>query len=393
MADLFVEHSYSCMVEKVSDYAIFLIDCAGVVQTWNPAAAVMKGYDKNEIVGRHFSVFYTDKDRREGHPEHNLQRAAEQGTFQEEGWRQRKDGSQFWALTEIIAITDGCGKLSGFCKLTRDISERQRMEVALRDADRHKDEFLAMLAHELRNPLASLSASATLLALGKPDADLAQKVSQVVGRQVKQMTGLVNDLLDVSRVSRGQITLDMASLDMKVVVGHAIEQVRPLIESREHTLAIKLAPSKAYVKGDEKRLIQIIANLLNNAAKYTPPGGNIGVQLSATASEVCIEVCDNGVGMEPEVQQVVFELFEQVQLTSDRTSGGLGIGLALVRSLTRLHGGTVSCYSDGVSHGSRFTVCLPRMVSDEPVLGQHSAQGSVELPAAGADLSDLIKLN
>ena len=154
-----------------------------------------------------------------------------------------------------------------------------------------------------------------------------------------------------------------------------------------------MIPSKAYVKGDEKRLIQIIANLLNNAAKYTPPGGNIGVQLSATASEVCIEVCDNGVGMEPEVQQVVFELFEQVQLTSDRTSGGLGIGLALVRSLTRLHGGTVSCHSDGVGHGTRFTVCLPRMVSDKPVLGQHSSQGSVELPAAGADLSDLIKFN
>lgn len=519
MENPFVEHSFACMVEKVSDYAIFLLDRAGVIRTWNPAAVVMKGYTDNEAVGHNFSMLYTEEDQRRHHPEHNLRRAAEDGTFQEETWRQRKDGSLFWAMVEVIAIRNDGGELEGFCKLTRDItgmknlqeklvsekqraeltlgaiadgvisvddagrveyinhqaqrftgwsqedakglriekvfdivqpdqysaeegrlaraevsgmplrttqvlrardgihhvietrqseisgrkgssggnvivfhdvSERQRMEAALRDADRRKDEFLAMLAHELRNPLAPVSAAAELLALGKLEAGPAKKASQVIIRQVKHMTELVDDLLDVSRVSRGQITLKTTSLDMKTVVGHAIEQVRPLIESRQHTLAITLAPAKAYVKGDEKRLVQVVTNLLNNAAKYTPPGGSIRVGMSVTGSDVCVEVTDSGIGIEPAVQKFVFELFEQVHTTSDRTLGGLGIGLALVRSLTHQHGGTVTCESDGLGHGSRFTVCIPRLAPDEFVPERRYADRLIDLPVASTSLSVLI---
>ena len=268
MADPFIEHSFTCMVEKVSKYAIFLLDRNGVVQTWNPAAA-MKGYEAGEIIGRNYRLLYTDDARRDHHPENNLRHAAEHGTFEEEAWRQRKDGSLFWALVEIIAIRTGSGELTGFCKLTRDITRRRQMETALRDADRRKDEFLAMLAHELRNPLAPVSVAADLLASGRLDAAASHKASQVISRQVRHMTELVDDLLDISRVSRGEITLSMLSLDMKIVVNNAIEQVRPLIESRDHTLSITLAPATVNVKGDEKRLIQAIANLLSNAAKYT----------------------------------------------------------------------------------------------------------------------------
>jgi signal transduction histidine kinase len=240
-----------------------------------------------------------------------------------------------------------------------DVSERQRMESALRDADRRKDEFLAMLAHELRNPLAPVSAAAELLALGKLDAVAANRASQVIIRQVKHMSALVDDLLDVSRVSRGEITLRMASLDMKTVIANGIEQVRPLIESRGHTLAVTLAPATAYVSGDEKRLIQVVANLLNNAAKYTPPGGHIHIELSIVDDQVCIAVRDNGIGIAPSAQEAVFELFEQVQQTSDRAEGGLGIGLALVRTMVALHGGEVRAHSDGPGKGSSFTVWLP----------------------------------
>lgn len=148
-----VGHSCACMIEKVCDYAIFFLDCDGVVQSWNPAAGAMKGYRKEEIIGRNFDVLYTDEDREAGRAKRNLQSALEHGTFQEEALRRRKDGTLFWAQVEIIAITTD-GKLSGFCKLTRDVTDRRLMEDALRDADRRKDEFLAMLAHELRNPLA-----------------------------------------------------------------------------------------------------------------------------------------------------------------------------------------------------------------------------------------------
>lgn len=390
MAEPFMEHSYSCMVENVSDYAIFLLDCSGVVQTWNPAAVLMKGYHKEEIIGRNYNLLYPEEARRKGHPEHNLHMAAENGTFQEEAWRQRKDSSLFWAMVEIIAITDAAGKVTGFCKLTRDISERQGMEAALHDADRRKDEFLAMLAHELRNPLAPISAAAALLSLDKIDALSAKKASQVIIRQVKHMTELVDDLLDVSRVSRGQITLNMASLDMKAIVASAVEQVRPLIENREHTLAIKLAPSRAHVKGDEKRLIQILSNLLNNAAKYTPPRGTISIELSATETDVRVEVTDNGIGIDHDAQQVIFELFEQVKRTSARTMGGLGIGLSLVRRLANLHGGKVLCHSDGIGFGSRFTVNLPQLAQDQEVPERRLVKCLAELPVAEARLSVLV---
>ncbi|GGC11982.1 hybrid sensor histidine kinase/response regulator [Pseudoduganella buxea] len=242
----------------------------------------------------------------------------------------------------------------------------------------------------MRNPLAPVSAAAELLSLGKLGPESAKKASQVIIRQVKHMTALVDDLLDVSRVSRGQITLEMASLDMKVVVAHAIEQVRPLLESRRHTLGITLAPTRAYVRGDEKRLIQVVANLLNNAAKYTPPGGTVNVRMSVTDSVICLEVSDNGIGIEPAVQKFVFDLFEQVHTTSDRTLGGLGIGLALVRSLAHLHGGSVTCESGGLGQGSRFRLCMPALAQDEFLTERRSVLRPVDLPVASASLSVLV---
>ncbi|WP_167094395.1 PAS domain-containing hybrid sensor histidine kinase/response regulator [Massilia frigida] len=378
------------MVEKVSGYAIFLLDCDGTIQTWNPAAQAMKGYRTDEAVGRNFSMLYTDQERIDGRPEHNLREAAKHGTYQEEDWRQRKDCSRFWALIEIIAIKDASGNLTGFCKLTRDGTDRRKMEEALQDADRRKDEFLAMLAHELRNPLAPVSAAAELLSLQKLDAESSKKASQVIMRQVKHMTELVDDLLDVSRVSRGQVKLDIRALDMKIVVGAAIEQVRSLIEHRDHTLAIVAAPSKAHVKGDEKRLIQVVANLVNNAAKYTQPGGAIEVRLSVTGNDVCIVVSDNGVGIEQGAQHNIFEMFEQVQRTSDRTTGGLGIGLALVHNIVELHKGTVTCHSDGIGLGSRFTVCIPGLKVEDSGPERRRVERSLELPLANNKLSILI---
>jgi len=252
------------------------------------------------------------------------------------------------------------GQVEAVAGTTRDVTERKQAEEGLRDANLRKDEFLAMLAHELRNPLAPIAAAAEVLQTPALDARLAKRTSQIISRQVKHMTALVNDLLDVSRVTRGLVTIGKERLDLKSVVYSAVEQVRPFIEAQRHHLLFDLAAEKAYVLGDHERLVQILTNLLNNAAKYTPQGGEIQVRLLVDSDTLTLSIEDNGIGMPAELQPHVFELFTQAERTSDRTQGGLGIGLALVRNLTELHGGTASCFSEGSGKGSRFTVRLPR---------------------------------
>jgi PAS domain S-box-containing protein len=262
------------------------------------------------------------------------------------------------------AVKDSHGGIVGSVVAQMDISDRIRAEDALRQADRRKDEFLAMLAHELRNPLAPIAAAADLLALGRADETRIRQTSGIITRQVRHMTGLVDDLLDVSRVTSGLVKLDKVVLDAKKILSDAVEQVRPLIEMRRHRLAVHTPPEAAFVCGDVKRLVQVIANLLNNAAKYTPEGGEIVLGVEVGGSYVKLDVSDNGIGIAPDVQPTVFDLFTQAARTSDRSQGGLGIGLALVRSLVELHGGYITVHSNGIGKGSRFIVCLPHMDVD-----------------------------
>jgi signal transduction histidine kinase/ActR/RegA family two-component response regulator len=239
-------------------------------------------------------------------------------------------------------------------------AEHDKAENELRAADQRKDEFLAMLAHELRNPLAPISAAAQLLKLVHFDEERVKQTSDIIARQVDHMTSLVDDLLDVSRVTRGLVNLDMQPLDIKRIVADAVEQVGPLIHARRHQLTIDLPPDSATVVGDQKRLVQVLANLLNNSAKYTPEGGNIALRLNVHEHDIIVSVADNGIGMEPGLVGRVFDLFAQAERTSDRSQGGLGLGLALVRSLVTLHGGSVQANSAGTGSGSIFTVRLPR---------------------------------
>ncbi|MBA2675740.1 PAS domain S-box protein [Ramlibacter sp.] len=489
--------SFSLMSEKVKDYAIFLMDPHGLIRTWNPAAAAMKGYAKEDAIGAYFGMLYSQEDQARGHPQHNLQAALEQGTFQEEGWRRKKDGSTFWAQVEIIAVTNESGELTGFCKITRDVTERKALHemvsrerercqvtlgaisdavisfdsegkidylnakaeeltgwqsaqaqgrqlpevVELRDgeagekvepapgngagvpatavligkdgrrrevehagasiqsrdgsagggvvvvrdishvrsvekelkhADRRKDEFLAMLAHELRNPLAPIASATELLGMARLDAAGVQRTVEVLRRQVRHMTGLIDDLLDVSRVTRGLVELVKEELDFRGVVAHALEQARPAIDSRSHHVTLDLAPGDAVVEGDQKRLVQVISNLLANSAKYTPPGGHIVVSMALRDLEVEVSIQDDGIGLTAELLQRAFQMFAQAERTADRSQGGLGLGLALVRSLVELHGGRVTAESEGPGHGSKFTVVLPRVVrTASPILQQH----------------------
>ena len=269
-----------------------------------------------------------------------------------------------WSDGEIALIEDAAERAA-------NAVERIRAEEALREADRRKDQFLAMLGHELRNPLAPISSAAELLQLAATDPEKVRSVSRIIARQVGHMTGIVDDLLDVSRVTSGLVVLQKEAVDIKRAVSDAVEQVLPLMDARRHKLLVETAPGPIYVSGDYKRLVQILANLLNNAAKYTPEGGEIAVQMKTMDSDIFVCIRDNGIGIDPELLPSIFDLFSQGERSSDRSLGGLGLGLSLVKSLVELHGGAVKAHSAGVGCGSEFAICFPRLVQKTGELELH----------------------
>ena len=289
----------------------------------------------------------------------------DKSTFEMEHRVVRANGTRGWVLSRAVPMLDANGAIYEWIGAATDITERKEAEEKLRDGDRRKDEFLAMLAHELRNPLAPIGAAAELLQLAKLDEARVRKTSQIIDRQVRHMTSLVDDLLDVSRVTRGLVGLDKEPIDVSHIVNDAIEQVAPMVRSRQHHLVLHMTPDATNVLGDRKRLVQVLANILNNAAKYTPEGGTIGLRTEVNDSHVLIEIADTGIGMAPELAVRAFDLFAQAERAVDRSSGGLGLGLALVKSLVELHRGTVRCESEGVGKGSKFTICLPRLCVPE----------------------------
>jgi len=277
------------------------------------------------------------------------------------------DGSRsiMWSTKEPLRDAQGC--VIGLVGTSVDITERKRMIEALRHADQRKDEFLAMLAHELRNPLAPISTAAQLLTLSAGNPTVARETGEVIARQVGHLTRLVDDLLDVSRVTRGLVELDRHPVDLRAVVSTAVEQVQPLMHSRRHALRMHVGSEPLVVDGDFHRLVQIASNLLNNAAKYTPQGGAIEVALRREDGHASLTVADDGIGIAPGMLPHIFYLFAQAERTPDRSQGGLGIGLSLVRSLVQLHGGQVHAESPGLHQGSTFRVSLPLTTgADQP---------------------------
>jgi len=243
--------------------------------------------------------------------------------------------------------------------LQSEVAERARAEAALKEADRHKDEFLAVLAHELRNPLAPIRNAVEIMRRSAlPDPQLAWS-RDVIERQVKHLTRLVDDLLDVSRITRGNINLSREAVPVTTIVARAIETIQPLIAEQRHELTVDVTDESLEVEGDLTRLTQVLGNLLNNAAKYTDPGGAIAVSARRQSTDVEIRVRDNGIGIPPALLPRLFQLFTQVDGAAHRAQGGLGIGLALVRQLVQMHGGTVTAYSQGPGQGSEFLIRLP----------------------------------
>ena len=260
-----------------------------------------------------------------------------------------------------------------------DLTEQKRAEAALKEAHKHKDEFLATLAHELRNPLAPIRNALQILRLAGDDVAAFREVRDMMERQLQQMVRLVDDLLDVSRITCGKIELRKQPLDLATVISSAVEESRPLLEAARHELTVILPPHPLQVLGDPSRLAQVISNLLNNAAKYTLDGGRVVVSAERQAAQAVLRVRDNGMGIPKDMLSLIFEMFTQVHRHLDRAQGGLGIGLTLVRSLVEMHGGSVQAYSEGLGHGSEFVVRLPLFV--ETTQREGGDRGGLKEPA------------
>jgi len=264
-----------------------------------------------------------------------------------------------WILEVGKAEFDEAGEAVRMVGINLDIHDRKRIEAALQDEDRRKDEFLATLSHELRNPLAPLTNAIELLKLVPAGAAVKESALAIMERQVRHLTRLVDDLMDVARIRNGKIELKVTDVSILEVVRQAVEACQPLIERAQHRLTVVVEPPQIAVQGDEVRLTQVLTNVLNNAAKYTPNGGHIDLQARIEEGHAVVRVIDDGAGIPPAMLADVFELFTQVDATRDRAGGGLGIGLSLVRKMVELHGGTVRCDSRGLGLGATFEIRIP----------------------------------
>ena len=356
------EERLRLLIEGVVDYAIYMLDPQGIVTSWNAGAQRLKGYAREEIIGRHFSRFYTPEDVDAGKPWEVLTTTTRYGHFSEEAWRIRKNGERFWAKVVVTALHDSQGRLRGFAKVTQDLSDRRQIED-LEQAAKNIDEFIATLAHELRNPLAAIRYGVHVIAKapeGKPTSGI---VLQTIERQSAQLSRIVDDMLDISRVRRGTLSIERKPVDLADAVNRAVETAAPLIEAGNHTLAVDVQAGLTNVEGDLQRLTQLVANLLNNAAIYTQPGGSIQVKASAEKGYGVVSVRDNGPGIEADMQDHIFAMFTQGTQRRDRFGAGLGVGLALARKIATLHGGSLEARSEGKNKGSEFIFRLPLLAA------------------------------
>jgi len=352
------EERFRLLVDAVQDYAIFMLDPEGVVASWNLGAERIKGYAREEIIGRHFSHFFTEEDRAAGKPWEELAIARRAGRAEVEGWRVKKSGDRFWARVVLTAVTDDEGHLRGFAKVTQDLSERRHAQD-LEKAAKNVNEFIAMLAHELRNPLAPIRSAVTVMAKAPHDTATVEAMRQTIERQSAQLARIVDDMIDIARITKGSLVIEHEPVELAEVVRRAIETAAPGIEAARHALEVELPEKPLVVHGDRYRLTQLLSNLLNNAARYTPSGGRVWLRATTQNGHAVLTVTDTGRGIEPQVMDRIFDMFVQGRTPLERVGGGLGIGLALARRIAELHGGTLQGRSEGENKGAEFLLRVP----------------------------------
>jgi two-component system CheB/CheR fusion protein len=351
-------------IVESSDDAIISKDFNGIITSWNRGAARLFGYSAKEAIGQPVTMLMPpDRVNEEPAILERLRRGEKVDHY--ETVRRRKDGGLLDISLTVSPLFDGQGGIAGASKIARDISERKRAEQALRDADRKKDEFLATLAHELRNPLASIMNSVELLNhIGATNPD-AVKARGTIERQVSHLTRLVDDLLNISRISSGKLTLRKQPVELASIINAAVETCQPVGELFKHRVTVTLPPQPVWIDGDPVRLAQVIGNLCNNACKYTPAYGEVWISAAREGSDAVISVRDTGIGIPADKLDSVFDLFAQINQAPEREQGGLGIGLHLVKRLVEMHGGTVTARSAGIGMGSEFVVRLPALIGAE----------------------------
>ncbi|HEY3587504.1 MAG TPA: PAS domain S-box protein, partial [Myxococcaceae bacterium] len=371
------EARFRALVSSVKDYAIFMLDPAGRIETWNAGAQQIKGYNADEIIGEHLSRFYTPEDLDRGLPATLLAQATRDGRVESEGWRIRKDGSRFWADVVITRLLDDRGQLMGFAKVTRDATARKKAELELREADRRNRDFVAVLSHELRNPLAPIRNSLVLLERTAPGTVAHLRARDVLVRQTEQLSRLVDDLVDIGRLTHGKIVLNPTRLDAGKVVCASCDALRPVFEDRGVVLELEKSPEPSWVEADGERLGQMVGNLLNNALKFTPPGGLVNVRVAPVGSRCEIHVRDTGAGIPPADLDRIFEPFVQGARAA-ASHGGMGVGLSLVKELASRQGGSVHVSSEGHGKGAEFVIALPRTSPADVRIPQQSQHARLQ---------------
>ncbi len=350
------QERFRLLIESVQEYAICLLDGAGHVMSWNAGAQQIIGYDSAEIIGKHFSGFYLPDEIHNGDPWQQLEAARVHGRLEGEGLRVRKDGTAFNAHVLIAPVYDGEGALRGYSHITHDLTRLRHMR-ALEDSGRRMNEFLAVLSHELRNPLAPIRHAAALMQQRPlPDATL-ERVSAIIDHQVAHLTHVVDDLLDISRVVHGRIKIVHERVEISELIARVLEITTPLVQQRGQALHVAPFDAALAVCGDLVRLIQVLSNLLDNAARYTPEGSEIWLNIHRSGNEIQIAVRDSGRGISAERLPTLFDFFSEAGHSD--SGGGLGVGLGLTRRLVELHGGRIAVRSDGVGRGAQFVVTLP----------------------------------
>jgi len=363
---------YQLMIESVRDYAIFMLDVNGYVASWNTGAERIKGYEADEIIGRHFSVFYPPEALARGLPAHELETARRESRFEDEGFRVRKDGSQFWANVILTAVRDTDGSLVGFAKVTRDLTERRIAEQrAIGDARRlaeaetanaAKAEFLAAMSHELRTPLNAIGGYTELLSLGLGGPITAEQSDYLerIRRSQQHLMGIITDLLNFSRIETGHLTYEIAPISLSDVVASVVALVEPQADAKGISLQVGEGSIECEALGDRAKVDQILLNLLSNALKFTAAKGTVKVQCHATAHTASISVIDTGMGVPPDKLEAIFEPFVQLGRSLSSAHEGTGLGLAISRDLARAMNGELGA-SSTVGAGSTFTLTLPRL--------------------------------
>ena len=362
---------YQLMVESVHDYAIFMLDPAGYIASWNRGAQKIKGYAADEIIGQHFSIFYKPEDIAIGHPQRELEIATREGRFEEERLRLRKDGSEFWANVIITPVRDEDGTLVGFAKVTRDLTERRAAEqkaiedarrvAALESANIAKTEFLAAMSHELRTPLNAIGGYTDLLSLGIGGPITPQQTEYLerIRRSQQHLLGIISDLLNFSRIEGGQLTYDIAPLSLSHVIERVVPMVEPQAAAKSISLIIDAGDSNFIVFGDRAKVDQILLNLLTNAIKFTGSNGTVRLRSKGSEKTASIEVTDTGAGIPTNKLEAIFEPFVQLGRSLSSAHEGTGLGLAISRELARAMNGELTV-SSKVGSGSTFTLILPR---------------------------------